>query len=33
MYCIFKSYILPREHVKINDSGHKHDFIGLPLIM
>ena len=38
MYCTcatktFKSYILPREPVKINDSDHKHDFIGLPLIM
>ena len=38
MYCtcatnILKSFILPREPVKINDSGHKNDLIGLPLIM
>ena len=28
-----KSSILPREPVKIKDSGHKHDLIGLHLIM
>ena len=28
-----KSLIFPREPVKINDSGHKYDFIGLALIM
>ena len=38
MYCTcatntFKFQILPKEPVKINGSGHKHDFIGLPLSM